>query len=379
MKKIKFGILIFLSVILLMEITLRLIAYNQLRKHKAINYTKDIDLGYTYTPGSEDYFINAAFKNKYKINSSGFNWDEFKVKKSPGIFRVLLLGSSNDSGIYSDGSNSYARLLQRKFQENGDKIEIMNFSVDGMYRTIRELNFAYKCAVKYNPDLILINAHMPIVDVPKFMITYKGVKIVSQNYDEPLKDTQCFIDNVIDNPPLISYIYDISYMFRSVCKFCRDRPGHPVTKFFEKSILKNKRIIRIISGRNIMNGRIEESLIKKYDERESLDIYLKTADSLAKLKTKLVLFNKYFSHNNSIKLKPYFKNYLGLNLEYNPEHNYGKLDGHFSQKGHKAIAKLFYEKFFTEKLIPQNYFSNKTKDQMKLLLEKKTTKDYRNW
>ena len=81
MKKIKVGILILLSIIFLIEIGLRVFAHKKLRRFKTPDYIEDTIIGYRYTPNKEDYIINAAYKNKYKINSDGFNCDEFAVKK----------------------------------------------------------------------------------------------------------------------------------------------------------------------------------------------------------------------------------------------------------------------------------------------------------
>ena len=366
MKKVKVGFLILLSVIFLTEIGLRIFAHEKLRKWKGNEYVKDEKLGYRYRANYEGYFINVAYKNKYKVNSSGFIWDEFKKEKEPGMFRVLLLGNSDDTGINTDGPDCYPRLLQKKFKENGDKIEIMNLSLDGATRAIRELNFAYECAAKYDPDLILINAKYPITDRVHAKSTYRGVSIISHHYYETLNETEKFIDSVLDNTTTVSVAYNYSYIFRYICKVYLERPNHFLTKFLKKNVLKDWRVIAIHSGRLIshLEAKPRGMYHKDYTKEESLDIYLKASDSLKKLNTKLVLFNKYIYSINNKELKPHLKNYWPLNVKFKPEYSFGKYDMHSSQKGHKAIFEMFYKKLYTDEIVPEKYFSDKTKREM---------------
>ncbi|MBJ6367822.1 hypothetical protein [Snuella sedimenti] len=367
MKKVKIGGLVLLSLIIVVEITLRLCCYEKLRKWKGNEYVKDEKLGYRYRANYEGYFINVAYKNKYKVNSSGFIWDEFIEKKESGMFRILLLGNSDDTGINSDGFDCYPRLLQKKFKENGDNIEIMNLSLDGATRAIRELNFAYECATKYNPDMILINARYPITDRVHAKSTYRGVSIISHHYHESLKETEAFIDSVLDNTTATSLAYDYSYIFRYICKVYLERPNYPLSTFLRKHILKNRRVIEILSGRLI--GHLEAKpggmYHKDYTKEESLEIYLEASDSLERMNAKLVLFNKYIYPINNKELKPYLKNYWPLNVKFKPEYSFGKYDMHSSQKGHKAIFEMFYRKLYTDEIVPEKYFSEKSKNEIR--------------
>ncbi|WP_025742486.1 hypothetical protein [Aquimarina pacifica] len=356
-KKIKLVFLAFLVMFILIEILLRITSSDQLRQFKRPQYIADSELGYRYLPGAEGYKTTAAFSNKYKINSDGFNWDEFEVEKEPGMFRIALIGASDDTGTDTDGPNCYARLLQKKFKENGDNIEIMNFSIDGQNRAFSNIKLAYRSIEKYKPDLILTNAIFPIASRIEYRETYKGFQIGYFNENESLEETKKFIDEKFSSPTLFTRVYDTSYIFRYMVKVYIEKRESSFEKFMTKYVFKSRRYVR---GYTRNRFTLEKPPLKKLTLEESKNIYKKACDSVKLLNSRLMLFVPY-------KIPPEIPNlladggidYLGLDIERLPEYSFGKRDGHTNQVGHKVIAEVFYEKFLTENIIPKKYFSNK--------------------
>ena len=376
LKKLKYLFLIIITFFLIVEIGLRIFACEKLRRVERVEYVIDKDLGYRYKPNSEGYYINQAFKNHYKINSKGFNWDKFVKEKKDGVFRIILLGYSDDNGMITNGTNSYARLLQKKFKNNKDNIEILNFSIDGRGRSLRHLKFAKDSLMAFNPDIILFNLAFPIIDRNEYRKTYRGIMITSSNYEHDFDNVKKFIDEKVLVPSKTSFMYNVSYIFRYLCKIYIDNKNNTLLKKTEKLFFKNWKekyyfrayLQAYVRGRVVNLDHKWNLNIKKYSNKESLILYNKFTDSINKSNSRLVLFTVYKGINPKLinVLKKNNLEIVNLNIEKKKDYTFGKIDGHSTQKAHKVIAEKFYERFYKDTVIPRHFFSQKTHSYFEL-------------
>jgi lysophospholipase L1-like esterase len=89
------------------------------------------------------------------INNAGFRGADFVLQKQADTTRIAILGDSVAYGYSVPLEQTFARLLEKKLNENGRHIEVLNFAVNG-YSTIAELEL-YKTRVReYKPDVVLL-------------------------------------------------------------------------------------------------------------------------------------------------------------------------------------------------------------------------------
>lgn len=364
--------LVILLLPLVLELGLRATSSNKLRRFKRAQYQVDSILGYRYKPNSKGQKVSAAFINKYEINSDGFNWEEFPKVVSKDKFRILFIGDSDETGIESNGVNSYVRLLQKKFRENGDKIEILNFSTDGKYREVFKMDFVYRIVEKYSPDLVFFKGSLQISSRKEYRTTYKGIQISYFNEERPLDRVKKMIDKRILNPVQIKEFYKYSYTYRFLCKYYIERNSNDTFhRFLSKSVFKNtsEKVVRgYVRNRVTLN----KSSLKKYTVDETLEFYKKSIDSIKSLGSNLYLFSPYKDESINKILENYNENnldplsYLSIGIDRNPKHYFGKLDGHSNQFAHKLIYEKMYRKLFLKNIIPKKYFSEKALLEMNI-------------
>lgn len=384
MKKLKIISFVVVLIIVFVEIGLRVFAYKKLRKFEHLEYVANKELGYTYKPKSEGIVVNPAYENAMKINSIGYCWDEFEETKKTHMYRIIIIGDSDDTGIYTNGSNNYVRLLQKKFLNNKDKIEIINFSMDGSERVFDRSNLALDC-IKYQPDLILFNTDFPITLQKRYRTTYKGYQLKYTDFDNPLTGVKKYIDNELKDNSIFNSVYKVSYIFRYLCKFYIENPKNPLNKFVSKNIVGkypyikyyirrqidvseiflkyentlkgiNKKVAKDNSESNRNNPYVAK---KRLNEKESIAMYINLSDSLLKSKVTLLLYNKYKQDKSFEVLSSVDElNYMPLNIKYREEYGFGKVDDHSSQLGHEVIAREFYNKLYSSGYIPRKFYGS---------------------
>ncbi|MBA0882498.1 hypothetical protein [Flavobacterium undicola] len=384
MKKLKIISFVIVLIIVFVEIGLRVFAYKKLRKFEHLEYVANKELGYTYKPNSEGIVVTAAYKNAMKINSIGYCWDEFEETKKKHMYRIIIIGDSDDTGIYTNGPNSYVRLLQEKFLNNRDKIEIINFSMDGSERVFDRSNLAINC-IKYQPDLILFNTDFPITLQKRYRTTYKGYQLKYTDFDNKLTGVKKYIDNELKDNSIFNSVYGVSYIFRYLCKFHVENPKNIINKFISKNIIGKYPYIKYYIRRqidvseiflkyeNTLKG-INDNVVKdnsdsndnnpyiakkRLSETESIAMYKSLSDSLSKSKVALLLYNKYQQEKSFEALSRIRElNYMPLNIKYRSEYGFGKADDHSSQLGHEVIAKEFYNKLYSSGYIPRKFYGS---------------------
>lgn len=377
MKYVKRISLITVILFLLMEIIFRVFMGSELRKWKNPNYKKDKILGYTYLPNSNGVKSNYAFKNKYSINSEGFNWNEFS-KKERDVFRVMLVGTSNMTGIETNGPRNFIKLMQEESLNRGNKIEFINCAIDGGYRSLKNLRLIEDSYKRYKPDLVLLELDFPLSDQCLYRHSYKGYKISFESYENDLKLEKEFIEENFLSPTLFNLSFDYSYAVRYLCRFVVNRKEKLLNKqnnYWGKKILINR--MPIIEGysRGVLRAFNAKNNFKKLKP-----YYLsakKSIDRITKLKMKLkkegidFAYVKFFSNENDVLINYLLRKknikFINLDIREKESYSFGDLDGHLNQNGHKVVADKLYNVLINNEIIPLEFISknNVTISQLK--------------
>lgn len=93
------------------------------------------------------------------INSAGFRGREYSLARPANTFRVIMLGDSEIFSYMLKQSEMLTAQLEDLLNQrsgSGIRYEVLNFGVEG-YCTLQELEMLKTKALKYNPDLIILN------------------------------------------------------------------------------------------------------------------------------------------------------------------------------------------------------------------------------
>jgi len=356
----KWFIILLISSIILIEIILRLFFSTKLRKWKQPNYIEDALIGWRYTPDYEGVKINNAFRNRYRTNSKGFNGAEFFNEKKEDVFRIMFVGTSDYTGIETNGPNSFVSLLSEKFKSYSDKIEIINCSIDGQNRSFKNLLFVKKYFKKYNPNLVFLESDIPLRNIKIFRTSYKGYRI---DYDtkKNLKLIKNQIDNNFFKKNFFKPLFDISYIYRYLCKYSIENQ----TKFSKKiqKVLFNEDYKMAIG---YSRGFFQAYNIGTAKETISIENSFKLIEGL-KLKMQnegvpLFLLNVYKNDINTLQknlLNSREINNIDLDLFRKSSFYFGKINGHTTQEGHNVIANKLFDSIISNRIIPEKYFQEK--------------------
>ncbi len=110
-------------------------------------YEYDPDLGFrvrAYSPGADGILTNRF----------GFNDRDYPLEKTPGTFRMLVVGDSFNWVGGREGN--YTALLRRMFElRDGYRVEVINVGYP-MTHTGEQLAMLEKYGLQYNPDLVVL-------------------------------------------------------------------------------------------------------------------------------------------------------------------------------------------------------------------------------
>ncbi len=90
-----------------------------------------------------------------RTNQFGFNDRDYALQKTPGTFRVLVLGDSFSWAGGHDGN--YTAILERTLESyyGGHKVDVINAGYQGTH-TGEQLALLKKFGLQYNPDLVVL-------------------------------------------------------------------------------------------------------------------------------------------------------------------------------------------------------------------------------
>lgn len=141
------------------EVALRLYAQGKVDELVKIPlvYRPDSLLGYRYVPGS-DFRLG---KDTVHINRYGYIGPEPARRKDR--FRLAIVGDSHVSGpLHRKEYRSYCAALQREFDREGYRVEVLNCGVDGANRSLELLRSVEGDVMALEPDLVLLEYGLPL-------------------------------------------------------------------------------------------------------------------------------------------------------------------------------------------------------------------------
>jgi hypothetical protein len=143
--------------LLLVEIVLRIVDYS-----RPPFYQYDPETGTSHRPNADGWYDREDLI-KIHINSHGLRGPEVPVAKSPGVFRIAVLGDSFAEGFQVEYDKRFSKVMQDDLNAGqcagaGKKIEVLNFGVSGYGQTREILMFRHR-AKAYQPDRVLLQFH----------------------------------------------------------------------------------------------------------------------------------------------------------------------------------------------------------------------------
>jgi hypothetical protein len=92
----------------------------------------------------------------FKINNKGFRDEtDYVYDKSPGVYRVLVLGDSHAEGFEVAQQETFSAQLKKELMRRGIKAEVLNTGVSG-FGTAEELVFLENEGFRYQPDMVVV-------------------------------------------------------------------------------------------------------------------------------------------------------------------------------------------------------------------------------
>lgn len=118
-------------------------------------YQSDPAVGYIPVPFYEGSVRTSEVDYSIKINSQSMRDVEHTINKQGDIKRILGLGDSFTFGCSVDYEYAYLTQLEKKLNNNGNKVEIIKAGIGG-YGTDNEYYYLVNYGLKYKPDIVLV-------------------------------------------------------------------------------------------------------------------------------------------------------------------------------------------------------------------------------
>ncbi len=310
------GIIIALTILLIIEITLRVfeISYEIKPKYKEV----DISLRDWSTPSMYSRVPDGRFyilrENEEKgVNSYGFRGEPLPKFKNNKTLRILFLGDSTTFGVSGIKSeDTYCSQLKELIEEDkGLNVEAINAGVPG-YTSFQGLNSLKIKFKDYTPDIV---------------ITYFGNNDGFNIFHKMDKDIKVFPQALINTYSFL----ENSIIYRNLRNI-----------YLNKVYIKNHRLIERVSLKDYEGNLLKIENITNREGGKTFFIAPVYLDNENITKAKKILRSMHIKRENTIYLESYF------NLtRYQPEELFLD-DCHPSIKGHKLIAEAIFKKIKPE-------------------------------
>jgi hypothetical protein len=163
---------------------------------------------------------------RFRTNNKGFRDDRnYAYDKSPGTFRVLVLGDSHTAGFEVHQSEVFTHVLETSLRHRGVKVEVLNTGISG-FGTAEHLVFLEQEGLRYRPDVVILaffgndysdSARSGLYKLERDMLT------VSSRHYAPAVD----IIRVTNAVPGLKWLgensYAYSYLFNAAWNFFKAR------------------------------------------------------------------------------------------------------------------------------------------------------------
>lgn len=292
-------------------------------------YVPDDALGYRYVPNAEGEIRIPGIHRRFRINQQGFHGADFVRAKTPGTYRIALVGTSNLTGIWMHGGGkNYAELLEERLQDAGYQVEVMNFGIDGRYRALHELRLIDSDVAPYEPDLVLIDIDIPFVTGLFKRDVYNGFVMI-YNPEDPLSRSWCqaWVDRVRTQRAL-AVAYRASYILRAIVRYITNH-YNTERSFFLRVMVENR-----IQAPDVV--------LWPYSLKRSVEAIQAMRDKLAEIGSRFAILqfipNPYYREVTAKYQLPYAE----LNVPPVPPFVHDR-DAHYNCHGHVEVARQLFE------------------------------------
>jgi lysophospholipase L1-like esterase len=105
--------------------------------------------------GNPDGYFDENNRLYYKLNNYGFRGDNYQMKKTPGTYRIMVLGDSFTLGDGVKLEDTFCLQLQKELRKINPKVEVLNFGTSG-WNTVDQISYFHQLGYKFDPDLVVI-------------------------------------------------------------------------------------------------------------------------------------------------------------------------------------------------------------------------------
>jgi len=152
-RKSLYSLIIFVAFVTILEVILR-------TTHlfgAAVSCTRpDPLLGWRRAPGAKYWFVG---ENDHaitgRINRFGWRDKEWSLEKPPGTYRIAVLGDSYVESLQVEPERTFLALAEQKLNNNGMKVEVMNFGRAGFSQT-EEFLVVRGELTQFSPDMVVV-------------------------------------------------------------------------------------------------------------------------------------------------------------------------------------------------------------------------------
>lgn len=341
-----FGLLSLLVVGIAGEVFLRIKYDEQLKLETYPQiFTPDSTYGYLYQAGANSRICVPGIDKEVHINERGYYGSSFTVKKSPGTYRIAIVGVSEATGIWMENDNIFSKQLQERFQQEGYKVEVINCSIDGRYRDMTNIERVRWQVSEYEPDLVLLGTQVPFAEGKVFRDQYKGYVIIYGEGKYSRINCERKIDYITQHKLLI-FMYKASFIVRAACR--KYRFTYPEKRYAQnlEIFTRNRMQALDVGFRPLASNTAAEAL-------------LELEDCLAEENRSLFIFYYHRDTFNRELAGMYGFPYLPLDVGKSPE-LVGDLDAHYNEIGHAEIASQLFDSLVARESIPLEYGPNFT-------------------
>ncbi len=263
------------------------------------------------------------------VNSYGMVDYEYSILKPKDTMRIVVVGDSITEGMGVNFNDTYAKVLEKKLNEDGIKTEVLNFGIS-RYSTIQEIQVLKRKALLFEPDIIVLGYFLndpifedPFINYLKELTNYETDKKTFELIDAP---QECWnrlkIKKIIDQSKFLTALTtkERNVNYTSFYKQIHEDPctwktvDYSFRQLSSISIQKNIPIIITIFP------------VLEFNNYPFLEIHKQVRDEAEKYKFVVIdLYDEFFATGKSLRTEP------GDNI-------------HPNKQGHKIAAERIYEK-----------------------------------
>ena len=187
-------------------------------------------LGWFHEPGEKGRFWHPDFDVQVKINQAGLRDDDYATEKTPGVFRILVLGDSFAWGFGVEKDEIFCERIEQR----NTTTELINAAVSG-YGTDQEYLFLKHYGLDFHPDAVLLVLHPNDLTNNAKALEYwhaKPVFRINENGDLELHNSPVPKPNLTHRLGkwVLTRTWLYARLYRVLLKPILDRPAPPSTQ-----------------------------------------------------------------------------------------------------------------------------------------------------